>query len=214
MKLLSCALLLMASMTFVLAGCSENLNSPVSAGDQTAATPVAPTSLMKKGPVVASVTGNGAVRYDYWVDGKQVFGSFAVSARKYADGSCEGEYQIIDHTVPWKSTNWWHGKVLSLEIVGNMALVGGQEMKFPGKGDEIYLNWYDAFVLVDNGEGSSATSPDVRSNVYSEPPSNYLHMKNDVWTMTPDQLIAFIEATYGLTPFNVTQGNIQVWQKQ
>jgi hypothetical protein len=213
MKLLSCALLLTASMAFVLAGCSENSVSPVSAGEQTVATPVAPTGLMKKGPVVASVTGNGAVRYDYWVDGKQVFGSFAVSARKYADGSCEGEYQIIDHVVPWKSTNWWHGKVLSLEIVGNMALVGGQEIKFPGNGDEIYLNWYDSFVLVDNGKGGTATSPDLRSIVYTEPPSNYLHMKNDVWTMTPENFLAFVESM-GYAPFTVSLGNIQVWQKQ
>jgi hypothetical protein len=211
-KTLSLALLLMASMAFVLLGCTDNSSSLVSAGEQAVATSVAPASLAKRGPVVASVTGNGAVRYDFWLDGKQVFGSFAISARKYADGSCDGEYQAIDHVVAWKSTNSWHGKVLSLEIDGNKALVGGQEMSFAGNGDEVNLNWYDAFVLVDNGQGSGATSPDMRSIVHIEPPENYLHMKNEVWSMTPDNFITFEENAYGFSLFTVTQGNIQVWQ--
>jgi hypothetical protein len=212
MKTLSGALLLMALFAFVLMGCSDNSSSPADIGEQTVAASAATGSLAKRGPVVASVTGNGAVKYDFWLDGKQVFGSYAVSARMYADGSCDGEYQIIDHVVSWKSTNSWHGKVLSLKIDGNKALVGGQEVSFAGNGDEVNLNWYDAFVLVDNGQGSGATSPDMRSMVYVEPPENYLHMKNDVWTMTPDNFITFEEATYGFSLFTVTQGNIQVWQ--
>ena len=213
MKTLSCALLLMATLAFVLLGCSDNTSSPVSSGEQTVAAPVTPANLGKKGPVVASVTGNGGVRFDYWVDGKQVYGSFTISARKYADGSCDGEYQAIDHVVDWKTTNWWHGKVLSLEVVGNKALVGGQETDYVGNEATEYIGYYDAFVVIDNGQGSRATSPDIRSGVYYEPPSSYLHMKNEIWSMTPEQFITWADAHYGFSIlFTVTEGNIQVWQ--
>jgi len=211
-KPLSLALLLVASMAFVMLGCSEDSSSPADVGTQTVAASRATASLAKRGPIVASVTGNGAVRLDVWLDGKQLYGTFSISARKYADGSCDGEYQIIDHVVAWKSTNWWHGKVLSLVIDGNKALVGGQEMSFPGNGDNMFLNWYDALVLVDNGQGSNATTPDMRSFLHVEPPENYLHMKNEVWSMTPDNFITFLETTYGFSLFTVTNGNIQVWQ--
>jgi hypothetical protein len=52
----------------------------------------------------------------------------------------------------------------------------------------------------------------MRSLVHCEPPENYLHMKNEVWSMTPDNFITFEENTYGFSLFTVTQGNIQVWQ--
>ncbi len=49
----------------------------------------------------------------------------------------------MDHVVDWKSSNKWHGKVLSLKFDGNSVLVGGMDTNI-----EVYNGWYDAFLLV------------------------------------------------------------------
>ena len=90
--------------------------------------------------------------------GKQVFGTFTITAHKYSDGSYDGEYVFDDHVVDWKSFNKFHGKVLFLKVYGNQVLVGGREMT-----GEAFKDWYDAFLLTDNGQGNNAPMTDIRS---------------------------------------------------
>jgi hypothetical protein len=204
MKGLSVFLVLAVAVSFGLMSCSDNTDPIVGPTSQGVAQGEAPS--LAKGPVVASVAGSGHIRYNFWVDGKQVYGTLTVSARKYADGSVDGQYQIIDHAVECKSFAKWHGRVLSLEVFGNQAFVGGVEVK-----GEDYLDWYDAFLLVDNGNGAS--SPDLRSYVYSEPPSNYTHMRDVIWKMTPEEFVTLLETEWvpGSPAFmEVTNGNIHV----
>ncbi len=56
MKLLSCALLLMASLAFVLLGCSEN-STPIASPTNQMAPPM-PAAGLAKGGVLHSVTGS------------------------------------------------------------------------------------------------------------------------------------------------------------
>lgn len=156
---------------------------------------------------MASVTGSAQILWEYSYEGKQIYGTFTISAHLYADGSCDGEYQVIDHVVDWKSSNKWHGKVQSLKFYGNSVMVGGMETNI-----ELYNGWYDAFLLVDNSRPSDASPRDMRSWVYADAPANYDYFKNVLWNMTPEQFVQFEETVIptraSLT--EITNGNIQV----
>ncbi len=207
MKILSLALLLMASMAFVLAGCSD-ISAPVaSPTEQTSSTQSGTPSLAKGGPVVHSVTGSTNIQYgEYW-EGKEIFGTLTISGRLYADGSCDGEYEFIDHVVEWKDYNKTHGKILSLKFYDNKVLVGGEEVS-----GVYYKGWFDAFLLVDNGQGTNASNADMRSWIYCEPPDNCDYIKSTVWRMMPEEFVTFEETTIPTRSslMLVTQGNLQI----
>ena len=198
MKGLSVLLVLAVAVGFGLMGCSDTTDPIVAPADQPEAISLA------KGPIVNSASGNCGIFFD----GKSL--TFAFNAKKYADGSCSGEYQIYVHS---QEPEWgkWHGKVVSLEVYdGNKAVIGGIETHsgFPG--------YYDAFVVIDNGEGGNAM-PDVwTSSVYWD---ESLTAAEAVWAMTPDDVVDVIVALnasfgYILTPADVLtpiqHGNIQV----
>ena len=207
MRTLSLLLLLMASVAFVLVGCSDNSSSPVSAVEQTVGAPIASASLTKKGPVVASVSGSAQIMWEYTYEGRKIYGTFTISARLYADGSCDGEYQVMDHVVDWKASNKWHGKVLSLKFYGTSVLVGGMETNI-----ELYNGWYDAFLLVDNGQPPDGSPRDMRSWVYADAPGNYDYFKDVLWNMTPEQFVQFEETAIPerASLYEITNGNIQI----
>ena len=62
MKILSVALLLMASMAFVLLGCSDKSTSPVTPGEQTIGAPSSSAGLAKMGDEQHSATGSAHYR--------------------------------------------------------------------------------------------------------------------------------------------------------
>lgn len=144
MKTLSFALLLMACMAFVLLGCSDNSNPLADASERPGNAPSGPTSLAKGAAVVHSATGSGHT----YVEGK--LRTFSFVAKELADGSYRGEWQAF-------ARNWgpvegkWHGVVTYVKFDGNMALIVGRETTGP------YAGWYDAFAVVDNGEGANGT---------------------------------------------------------
>ncbi len=79
---------------------------------------------------------------------------------------------------------------------------------------EVFKDWYDAFLLTDNGQGNNASMPDIRSR-FSDLPTNYEIIRDNVWTMTPEQFIQTRETTWypgHNAQFQVTRGNIQIWQ--
>jgi hypothetical protein len=152
MKIMSFTLLLMASMAFVLLGCSDKSDSLLTPNEQPTATGL---SLAKGGPVVHDATGS----MHLYPEGETKMRTFAFTAKQYKDGSFDGEYQVYRHASG--AVNKWHGKVVHLNVEGNKALIIGYEDHQTGA----WLGTYDAFIAIDNGEGTSA-SPDIMSFVW------------------------------------------------
>ena len=94
-----------------------------------------------KGRVVQSVTGGGHFR----INGK--LRNFSFKARKYADGTVNGQWQVHNRAIDAKG----HGKVTGLAIRGKQAWIGG----FATSGKLGHVAWR----VVDNGEGKNS-SPD------------------------------------------------------
>jgi hypothetical protein len=192
----------MASLAFVLGGCADNSNSVVTPSEKAASSFDAPTVLAKTGPVVNSATGNGG----FFFDGKVVTCMF--SARRFADESCNGQFELWAHSQDPTLGNKWHGKVVFLKVwYGNTAVLGGIETGqygFPGT--------YDVWVTVDNGEGAKASQPDMHTNsIYW---AATLEDAQRVWTMKPEDVIKEIALTHGVPEGEVmvpvTLGNLTV----
>jgi hypothetical protein len=198
MKTLSLALLLTASLAFVLLGCSDNSALLPAPTEQALSTTTLPTALGKGGPIMHSATGNCGIVWE----GKNV--TFAFTAEKRADGSCSGEYQIYVHS---QDPAWgkWHGKVTSLEVYGNKAVIGGVETQ------STYSGYYDAFVVIDNGEGKNATPDMWTSTVFWDAS---LANAQAVWGMLPEEVVALIATNNSVTTAEILvpiqHGNIQV----
>jgi hypothetical protein len=163
MRALSLALLLMASMAFVLGGCSDNSNSVVTPSEQALATPASSSSLAKGG-ILHSATGSGHWKSVFFSD--QTLIRVAFSAIQHADGTVSGEIEDKDRGPTFK----FHGKVIGLKVKNNIAKI---EFKFTSGtyfgvpladyygGD---LSKVVAWVIaIDNGEGKNAEKPDVVS---------------------------------------------------
>jgi hypothetical protein len=191
MKTLSFILLLLASMAFVLLGCSDSSNPLAGPPDRAGIAPNPPASLAKGAAVVHSATGSGHT----YVDGE--LRTFSFVAKELADGTYQGEWEAF-------SRNWgrvegkWHGVVTFVKFDGNKALIVGRETSGS------YAGWYDAFAVVDNGEGANG--------------SRDMLTRTDSWA-TEAEAMAYIGP---LTPGDYTQlhkdccfreiamGNIQV----
>ncbi len=174
MKTTPLVLFLLASVLFVLAGCSDNSASPVTTGELAGSGSTPALSLAKGGPVVHSATGSGSIFFG----GKTA--TFAFTAHKYADGSCDGEYQLNSH---YQDPEWgkWHGKVTSLEVYdGNTAVIGGIET------NSSFQGYYDAIVVQDKGEGKNSPVDKYTCTVLWTDSREYAQQ---VWAMTPNQVI-------------------------
>jgi hypothetical protein len=126
-----------------LLGCGEGTTEPNEAD----------TPLLAMGganPVVQSVTGSGQTTRP-----SGIWRTFSMNARKYADGTVEGQIQLNNHV---SNQGWkWSRRyiVTCMAIEGNQAWIGG----FKWKTDtEVVLR------VVDNGEGKNA-DPDQISYI-------------------------------------------------
>lgn len=153
MKNLRFVLVIITLIGFILIGCSDNLQSPVEPTDQGSE-----VSLAKKGPIVHSVNGSNL----FTVNDKNAGGR--VTAREYADGTYDGEYEINAANSWDDKTMKWNGKVLSLKVYenigdygGKMAVIGGVEKTGP------YAGWYEVWFVIDNGKVGQNSSPDQHS---------------------------------------------------
>jgi hypothetical protein len=165
MKTFSLVLLLIASMAFVLVGCSDN-STPVAGPTEQALSTAASSSSLAKGGIINSVTGTG-----HW---KSVPNSIqsnvrtSFSAIRHADGSVSGEVQSRDKGPLFA----FHGKVIDLKVQGNIARLefvftratyfGAPLADYYGGDLSNVVAW---FVVVDNGEGKKAGGPDCVSGV-------------------------------------------------
>ena len=125
---LLCALLLAACYE---AGDGRGPTSPTG--------PARPT--LAPGLVVQSVTGSG-----HFTNAAGFWRRLTVTARRYADGTIDGEWQIVS------GATIIHGNVTCLWIDGSEARVGGitEDVKFS---PNVEPGWEFATRIVDNGQG-------------------------------------------------------------
>ena len=94
---LSVMLMMMASLAFVLVGCTENSAPIAGPNDQALSSPTLPTALAK-GSWVMMATGSGG---QWWQDAHW---AFAFTAQKDADG-VKGQIQVYDRSWGENSTS-------------------------------------------------------------------------------------------------------------
>ncbi|HLP16465.1 MAG TPA: hypothetical protein VK470_09425 [Bacteroidota bacterium] len=192
-------LLCAAGMVFVL-NCCTDLSQPIgSPNEQARTTALAPNSLAKKGPAVNWASGNAGGTFD----GKSV--TWAGSARMFADGSSDGQYELNVHS---QDMARWHGNVVSLKVYdGNTAVIGGKEVRQEGAIPDAY----EVFIWVDGGEGVKAPADRFSFVIY------WTQDRADaerVWSLKPADVIKELERITGMTEdeimLPVAHGNISV----
>jgi hypothetical protein len=211
MKTFSLALLLVASLAFVLLGCSDNSGLPVTPSEQTIAASSSPASLAKGKPAVCSANGSCN---DATFEGAMQNWTF--NARRYADGSCDGVVECVVHAEGVKV----HGNVLSLRVWnvdgGKAAVIGFAETRNSDYYSEDHPT-VDVFVVYDYGEGKKAP-PDMYTGYVFWDESMTSSEARRVWDLSPDKVVWEIgnlkwgedawDPTMIVLP--VRQGNVQV----
>jgi hypothetical protein len=206
MRALSFALLLMASMAFVLLGCSENASLPVAPTDRALSTVTSPAVLAKGGTVLHTASGVARVR-EFW--GEAVKFEFSFSAVQHDGGTSSGEVQMVDH-----AGLKFHGKIFSLQVEGNRAKLNWTFTSGPWTG------LYGCAVVEDNGEGGKA-APDMTTSVLWTDGSDIgIYTIPQLIEMSPNEFIDWLEdyvfvELIGLPPglpalIPTEHGNVQV----
>jgi hypothetical protein len=207
MKTASFVLLLMASMAFVLVGCSDN-SGPVGASTDQALSAGTPAAPLAKGVVLASASGSGQMYLD--ADGyptlekSDILRVCTFNAREYAGGSYSGEFITLGPPVPG-TTFGFKGELLQVKVQGNKAKMIFKILSARGgmSGTEGFNFCY---VVVDNGEGVNAQLPDMNTPFYLFDPADTQFFLD----LTPDEFIALLPGWEypGLVP--LIHGNVQV----
>jgi hypothetical protein len=163
MKTLSLAVLLVASLAFVMLGCSDNSAPIAGPNDQALSSPTFSSSLAKGG-ILNSVTGSAHYRSIPIMGETNVTYSF--TAIRHKDGTVSGEVLLRD------KGPLFYGKanVYDLKVSGNMAKLafhfvrGNLATYYPVTMPDIsdIFGW---LVVIDNGEGSEASDPDYCSMI-------------------------------------------------
>jgi hypothetical protein len=207
MKILSVALLLLASLAFVVLGCSDNSAPIVAPSDEALSTSASPAALAK-GAVLASASGSAQMYLD--ADGNPTLEKSAIlrvctfNAREYAGESYSGEFIMLGAPGP-KQTFSCKAEILQVKVQGNKAKMVFKILR-AGGGLSGLEGINGCYVVVDNGEGNKA-EPDLNSPFYFIFPPEVTQTFLD---MTPDAFLAFLPTVGypGLVPINL--GNVQV----
>jgi hypothetical protein len=150
MKNLKIFSILLVAIAFLAMGCNDQ--QVVDPTDNSVSAPNSGSLSKGKGPVVESVTGSGSFTTGAWR-------TFSFTARKYADGSVDGEWERINRGSGNAKENKSHGKVGCLTIVGNEAWIG--MVATSGAYSDPGFN-EGGVRLIDNGQGASSP-PDKMS---------------------------------------------------
>jgi hypothetical protein len=166
MKTLSLVVLLVASLAFVMLGCSDSPGPVVGPNDQAISATTSSSALAKMGADMHSATGNGHWR----MIGTQSRVRFSFSAIQHADGSLSGEVRNNDEGPTFKM----HARVWDLMVDGNTAKIcftfsKGSIYGPPGGPYTDISGWLACVVVVDNGDGKD-TEADLVSLVEGGPP--------------------------------------------
>lgn len=121
MKTLFVALLLMASMVFVLPGCSDDFNSPVAPGEQALPEPSSPSDLAKCGIVHSAVGGGRGFSCPNFYPGVYD-GLVTFSANQYTGGKVSGTLYHRDFVMGYS----FYGKIIDMKVVD---VEGGKQAK-------------------------------------------------------------------------------------
>jgi hypothetical protein len=231
MRPLSFVFLLMASMAFVLLGCTDKSSPIVSPTDQALSSPTTSTGLPKAGAkVVNTLRGSANAYYINWYDpdgnilgtipGAKQKGGFynveTVQADAYSDGTASGSflYQYLGKLPPGVEGGIFgkiEGKVIKLVVKGSEAFVVVEVTKW---GLYPLPVWF-AQVFIDKGEGTSSTDEVSEWFITNEPVDDPGYGSRDLWLdMDPDAFILWatdqLEGTGVPIVFGIDHGNIQV----
>lgn len=143
-------------LSLIVLGCQKSQNPlAVTSSEQNGS-----RSLEKKGSVVQSVTGSGHFTTD-----QADFRTFSFTARRYADGSVNGQWERIRRTTG-NAERKSHGKVTCFTIIGTQAWLGGYATS------GIYVPGEVGWRVVDNGEGKNAPTDQI-SLQYVDAPEGF-----------------------------------------
>jgi hypothetical protein len=205
MKVLSLVLLLMASMAFVLVGCSDN-SVPIAGPTGQAISSGSAASLAKLGEDLHSATGSGHVS-DF--GGEKVDLTFTFSAIQHKGGTSSGEVQVVVH--PGLK---FHGKIFDLKVEDNRAKLSWTYTSGPWTG------LYGCAIVEDNGEGIKATGPDKMAGfLWTDGSDIGTYTIPELIEMSPSEFIYWLEyyifPLIGLPPGTpalvpTDKGNVQV----
>jgi hypothetical protein len=223
MKARSLALLLMASLAFVLLGCSDNSNSVVTPSDQTINASSSPRSLAKGG-VTISVTGScqaylvavddpnlGLIIIPGQKSKESFYNTMSFSAIEHSDGTYSGTFVSQFHGVPKEQATGGlakvTGRVLHVSVQDNI----GKFVFIIADGD--FAGMWGVIAFKDLGEGGKSGSPDLQAAwLFSDKPEDLQLWKSQ----TPQEYIDTTVAMYQpfLPWFNawlpIDNGNVQV----
>jgi hypothetical protein len=216
MKTLSLTLLLMASMAFVLAGCSDNTVPIAGPTDQGFSTSPTPTAFAKGGAVGGSVSGEG--RYFVSQSGANLGALYAarlvLSGVKSKDGTCSGKYEMDCLDSHNKVVNRIKGTIGEIKFYGNVAMLWGDVLS------DFYVDvfgpqvWRQIMVVTDNGQGKNAV-PDRAANPWLTTDGVWPGEFNQYWHLNAQDFLATIPGSLGTdADYPLTSGNFQVKEYQ
>jgi hypothetical protein len=211
MKILPLVLLLMASMAFVLVGCSDNSAPLVAPTEQALSTPTSSATLGKGCAVAGSVVGKGRCS----VSGTGANAgfldavTFAFDATEYKNGTCRGEYEM-DYLLDNRVTLVIKGKIKGIKFYGNVAMFWG-EVQTPFLIDIFGKQlWRQIFVVTDNGKHKRGI-PDRMSNPALTTDGVWPGEFNTLWALNAEDFLASLPASMGTgSDYPLTRGDIQV----
>lgn len=216
MKAFLFAVLLMATMGFVLLGCSDNSTPLVSPNDAVVSSATTAPSLAKGCAGVGSATGGG----EFKAPGGAVtmFSSvkFAFTAWKHKGGASGGEVEMnlvgMDRSLGGK----FHAKVKDAKFHGNVAMFWAElktQIFAPFFPDFPNATWKTIIVVTDNGEGKKAIR-DRMSNPWFTSEEIFPGEFDQYWAMSAEEFLASIPTSIG-TPsdYPLARGNIEVRNK-
>jgi len=168
--------------------------SVVACRDGTADPPLTAPSFSVAGGnrVVESVSGSGS----FIVTTQQGdWRTFAFTARRYADGTVEGEWQRVRRQDGNAEGSHAHGVVVCFAVVGNTAWIGARATSGVFSDPP---NNEGGFRVQDNGEGANAAAPDRMSLEFVGAPPTFAQGYCNSKPNTPVPL------------FDLEAGNIQI----
>jgi hypothetical protein len=210
MKTVSFALLLMASMAFVLGGCTDK-SEPILAPTDQIESPTSEASLAKHGCVVHSAIAYTRTRVNEMgmtdKDG-QAIAVVTLKAWGFQDGKCCGEFdwEQIGPIVPYGFKEV-HGKIVQLIVVGNKAKFMFEITKGRMGDGTSLAGQIGCLVGIDNSARRHARLADYWSAVAIDIPQVMKDM--GFWEMSPDEFISAATAA-GFPSQPIDKGNILV----
>ncbi len=183
MKILHVAILLMASLAFVLIGCSDTPTS-LSAGPAQGLS--APAGFAKVGTVTHTATGCARVR-EFW--GYSYKTEFSFSATLTLQGISSGEVVLTDQS-SLKSGGEilkFRGEIFSLQVEGNRAKLNWTYASGPWTG------MYGCTVVEDNGEGANSRPDKASVYLWTDGSDLGRYTISQVIAMSPNEYIDWLE---------------------